>query len=671
MLRNPNRGHGTTSGSTRFVRLAGAAGLLAAIAAGPTLSANDWPQWRGAERLGIWTETGILREFPDEGLKVKWRTPVNGGYAGPAVADGRVFVLDYVETEPRTMDGTERILALDEETGEVLWTHEWTTTYRMLMFTYATGPRATPTVDGERVFVTGSTGRILCLDAATGAVIWEKDTAAEYDTSIPVWGTSSAPLVDGDRVILLVGGEPDALVMAFDKHTGAEVWRALETRTEMGYNQPRIIEAGGARQLIVWHPRGLSSLDPETGEVYWEEPFEGRANMTVADAVRSGSYLFVSGFYTGSMMMRLDLDRPAASALWKDGTNRVLRNGIEVAEETGLHAVMTTPLVVGDYIYGIGSHGQVRGLRAAHRRADLGGGGAHESQPLGIGLLRPARRPLLRLQRERRPDHRAVQPGGLRRARPHPPAEPDLQFRLRRVARRLPVAVPPRPERPARRLGAPGVRQPPRRGAQRRGDRPGLAGRGRLPMMPPRMPHTTAAMCLAAILAAAQPALAGQLPPGLLARAESGDAAAQNEIGSRYYAGRGVERDDVVAARWIELAAAQGYAPAQYNLGLLHFRNRGVAGNDAEAARWYRAAAEQGYPPAQAGLGYLYIYGAGIEEDHVLAYMWIELAWRGADSDFTKRLYAGQREELAAQITEDDLRESVRLADEWQPGPGR
>ena len=190
-------------------------------------------------------------------------------------------------------------------------------------------------------------------------------------------------------------------------------------------------------------------------------------------------------------------------------------------------------------------------------------------------------------------------------------------------------------------------------------------------MMPPRMPHTTAAMCLAAILAAAQPALAGQLPPGLLARAESGDAAAQNEIGSRYYTGRGVERDDVVAARWIELAAGQGYAPAQYNLGLLHFRNRGVAGNDAEAARWYRAAAEQGYPPAQAGLGYLYIYGAGIEEDHVLAYMWIELAWRGADSDFTKRLYAGQREELAAQITEDDLRESVRLADEWQPGPGR
>ena len=336
----------------------------AATVAIVTLSAKDWPQWRGAERLGLWTETGILEEFPDGGLTVTWRVPINGGYSGPAVADGRVFVLDYVETEARVMNGTERLLALSEETGEVLWTHEWATTYRMLMFTYATGPRATPTVDGDRVYVTGSTGRIFCLDAETGDVVWDKDTVAEYDTNIPVWGTSSAPLVDGDRVIFLVGGEPDALVMAFDKHTGEEVWRALESRTEMGYTQPLIIQAGGARQLIVWHPRGLSSLNPETGELYWEEEFTGRANMTVADAVKSGSYLFVSGFYSGSLMMRLDLDRPAATALWKGKNNRVLENGIEVAETSGLHSVMTTPLVVGDYIYGIGSHGQVRGLLA-------------------------------------------------------------------------------------------------------------------------------------------------------------------------------------------------------------------------------------------------------------------------------------------------------------------
>ena len=178
------------------------------------------------------------------------------------------------------------------------------------------------------------------------------------------------------------------------------------------------------------------------------------------------------------------------------------------------------------------------------------------------------------------------------------------------------------------------------------------------------------AVCLAAALVE-RPARAGQLPSGLRERAEQGDPAAQNEIGSRYYAGRGVERDDAEAARWIRLAAAQGYAPAQYNLGLLHFRNRGVAGSDAEAARWYRAAAEQGYAPAQAGLGYLHVYGAGVDEDHVLAHMWLELAWRGAGDDRTRRLYAGRREELAARMSAEDLRESRRLADRWRPAAER
>ena len=223
--------------------------------------------------------------------------------------------------------------------------------------------------------MTGATGRILCLEAATGDVVWEKDTVAEYDTSIPIWGTSSAPLVDGDRVIFLVGGEPDALVMAFDKHTGDEVWRALETRTEMGYNQPLIIESGGARQLIIWHPRGLSSLDPETGEVYWEEPFEGRANMTVADAVHAGDHLFISGFYSGSMMMRLALDRPDATAVWKDGSSRVLDNGIEVAEETGLHSVMTTAA-------------RGRRLHLRHRQPRAGAGACSPPPASGSGKPR-------------------------------------------------------------------------------------------------------------------------------------------------------------------------------------------------------------------------------------------------------------------------------------------
>ena len=109
------------------------------------------------------------------------------------------------------------------------------------------GPRATPTVDGDRVYFLGATGRLFCLNVETGQIIWEKDFVAEYGTNVPTWGTVSAPLVDGDRLITVVGGEPDALVVAFDKRTGDEVWRAVEVVGEMGYGQPVIYEAGGAR----------------------------------------------------------------------------------------------------------------------------------------------------------------------------------------------------------------------------------------------------------------------------------------------------------------------------------------------------------------------------------------------------------------------------------------
>ena len=323
------------------------------------LAADDWPQWRGPERLAVWQETGIVDELPDE-LKVAWDTPLRAGYSGPAVADGRVFITDWAEDpDSRTLDGTERALALDEQSGEVLWTHEWRTSYRMLSVAYAIGPRATPTVDGDHVYVVGGTGRLWCLDVATGRVLWEKDYVAEYGTSVPTWGIVSAPLVDGDRLITVVGGEPDALVVAFDKHTGDEIWRAIDVTTEMGYAQPVIYEAGGVRQLIIWHPQALASLDPETGEQYWEQPWEVGMGVTVATPVRSDDYLLVSQFFYGSLMVRLSRDRPAATHLWQ-GQGRS-----ELPDQTDtIHAMVTTPVISGDYVYGVDSYGELRGLDA-------------------------------------------------------------------------------------------------------------------------------------------------------------------------------------------------------------------------------------------------------------------------------------------------------------------
>ena len=325
-----------------------------------SLAADDWPQWRGAGRLAVWHEDGIVDRFPDDGLKVTWRTPVRSGFAGPAVADGRVFVLDWQEDpESRTLDGTERLVALDEETGEVLWTHEWGTTYRMLQGSYAVGPRATPTVDGDRVYALGATGMLHCLDVETGELLWQKSYIEDYDTSVATWGIASAPLVDGERLIAIVGGEPDALVVAFDKRTGEELWRALDVVGEMGYGQPVIAEAGGVRQLIVWHPAALASLDPETGAVYWEEPWEVSMGISVATPVRDDNYLLVSQFYNGSLMMRLDTDRPGATMIWKGGSRSEMPG-----ETEGLHSLITTPIVSGENVYGVGSYGELRGLDA-------------------------------------------------------------------------------------------------------------------------------------------------------------------------------------------------------------------------------------------------------------------------------------------------------------------
>ena len=333
--------------------------LAGCLAASTHVVADDWPQWRGPDRLAVWHETGIVDQLPDE-LEVTWRVPIRSGYSGPAVAGGLVFVTDWEEDpESRTVDGTERLVVLDEQTGELLWTHEWPTSYRMLMFSYAVGPRATPTVDGDRVYVVGATGRLLCLNVETGALIWEKDYIADYDTSVPTWGVASAPLVDGDRLIALVGGEPDALVMAFDKHTGEEIWRAIEVTSEMGYGQPVIYEAGGTRQLIVWHPTALTSLNPETGAVYWDQPWEVRESISVATPARGGDYLLVSQFYRGSMMMRLSADRPEATLLWQGTGRDSLPN-----QTDGLHAMITTPVIIGDHVYGVGSYGELRGLDA-------------------------------------------------------------------------------------------------------------------------------------------------------------------------------------------------------------------------------------------------------------------------------------------------------------------
>ena len=329
-----------------MVRFAGWASLAFLLVL-PSL-AEDWPEWRGKGRRGIWTESGILDAFPPGGLTARWRTPLHAGFAGPSVAAGRVFITDFKKTEGRK--GVERALALDERSGRILWTREWAADYRGIGYAY--GPRATPTVDGDRVYFVGGAGALLCLNAATGEVIWQKDYVGDYRMEMPGWGVTSAPLIAGDLAITIVGGKPNAKVVAFDRKTGREIWRALDSSSEQGYAQPVILDEQGP-QLIVWHPTAVASLNPANGEVFWEQEFPVNMGMTLATPVWSGSRLLVSSFYNGSMLLELSGRR--SSVLWKGKSQSEINTD-------GLHTVVNTPVIDGGYIYGICSYGQFRCL---------------------------------------------------------------------------------------------------------------------------------------------------------------------------------------------------------------------------------------------------------------------------------------------------------------------
>ena len=333
------------------------AGIAILVGSAGIAAAEDWPEFRGAGRRGVWLESGILDTFPAEGLKARWRTPVKRGYAGPAVAGGRVFVTDYEPTDG--MRGTERALALDEATGEVLWVQEWDADYAGIQ--WEIGPGATPTVDGDRVYVLGRDGVLSAFKTDSGELLWRKSFSEDYGVDRMRWGFdwgfASAPLVDDERLICFVGGPPDARVVALDKMTGEEIWRSLPAEADLGVAQPIIIEAGGARQLIVWDPEEVASLDPVTGDVYWRQPYVVGGAMTVAVPVQVGSQLFFSTFYDGPMMLTLNQDRPDATIAWKGSSNSEIRT-------EGLHAVLATPIIDGGYIYGICSYGQLRCLDA-------------------------------------------------------------------------------------------------------------------------------------------------------------------------------------------------------------------------------------------------------------------------------------------------------------------
>ncbi len=320
---------------------------LAAIAAIPCV-AEDWPQWRGVHRDGIWEVSGIRSELPEGELPSVWSVDIGPGYSGPTVAKGRLYLTDRIESSQ-----SERIFCLDSKNGTLIWEHVYPAKYTI---SYTAGPRASVTIDGDRAYSVGAMGHFFCLDAATGKVIWKRDLNADYDIEMPIWGIAASPLVYKSLVIQQVCGTKGACMVAFDKMSGNEVWRALEDRG--GYSSPILIRQADQDVLVCWTGDSLSGLDPSSGKLHWQHPMRPK-NMPIGICTPSveGDLLYVSSFYDGSLMVRVPKDRLESSEVWR-------AVGVDEQNTRSLHAMIGTPILSQGYIYGVDSYGEFRCLKA-------------------------------------------------------------------------------------------------------------------------------------------------------------------------------------------------------------------------------------------------------------------------------------------------------------------
>jgi outer membrane protein assembly factor BamB len=326
------------------------ASTLAFCALQTGVRADDWPHWMGPTRDGVWTETGVMEKLPKT-LTPKWRAPVKYGYAGPAVAGGFVYVFDFDGEGDFTADpgkrnkpsGKERLLCFDAKTGEQKWKFEYDCQYDV---SYPAGPRATPTVFENKVYTLGTMGHLSCVDARTGEMQFQVDLKERFGSETQIWGFSSHPLVDGDKVYVMAGGSGSGVV-ALDRRTGETRMKAIDLK-EPGYCPVTTTEAGGQKQLLVVTPKNVHGLDPQDGKEFWSVPFEPAYGMSICAPQRGNDTLFVTGEGDKAVAIKLAADKPAVTELWRGKSN------------TAVYPICGTPLVHEGHIYGVCTNGELR-----------------------------------------------------------------------------------------------------------------------------------------------------------------------------------------------------------------------------------------------------------------------------------------------------------------------
>jgi len=270
-----------------------------------------WTDYRGPGRRGEYDETPILTEWPVEGLALQWRTPVGAGYGSVTVAEGLVFSL-----EQRRED--EALAAYALETGHEVWVDAWPGRFDELMS--GEGPRSTPVYAAGRVFALGATGELRCVAAATGELRWRMDLLVESASENLLYGLSASPLISGEHLVVVAGtpAEGGATVLALDRATGEERWRALTDRGS--YASPLLARLGEREQLIIATGSNLVGLEPTTGEVLWSFPWAVQQELTCAQPIVLDAHrvLLSGGYGKGATLVEVTAGETgwSASEVW-------------------------------------------------------------------------------------------------------------------------------------------------------------------------------------------------------------------------------------------------------------------------------------------------------------------------------------------------------------------
>ena len=304
---------------------------LCLVAAHLPTGASDWPQWRGPNRDGISTETTLLSQWPKEGPPLAWKSPgLGNGYSSVAVLGGRIFTIG-------DQRGSSFVVAINETNGSQAWISKLGKPGAPGWGGF-TGPRSTPTVEGNLVYALGQWGELVCLDAATGAERWRKDYHQDFGGSRPEWGFAESPLVDGQNLVITPGGGQGAVV-ALDKTTGAVIWRSQGFTDAAHYSSPLVADIGGVRQYIQLTAASVVGIAASDGKLLWRAARKGETAVIPSPVYADGLVYVSSGYGAGCNLFKVTGSGNSFSA------QQVYANKVMVNHHGGV-------VKVGNHIYG-------------------------------------------------------------------------------------------------------------------------------------------------------------------------------------------------------------------------------------------------------------------------------------------------------------------------------